>query len=233
MSRRLSQLGPGVAWTDLDADGDDDLLIGSGAGGSLAVYRNNGAGGFQTWTNSTFGGRVQRDQTTILGWSPAAGESRVLIGSAHYEDGLGQGAAVTEHDPVRGGVRPILEVDDSSAGALALADLEGDGDLDLFLGGRVVPGRYPEPASSRILRQQAGEWRLDAVNTERLRQVGLVNGATWSDLDGDGLPELLLACEWGPIRIFGNRGGVLHESTDGLGYGGLAGLVVGNRHRRF
>ena len=211
LSRRFSQLGPGVAWTDLDSDGDDDLLVAGGAGGKLAIFRNDGAGDFRPWTNAIPG--AQRDQTTILGWAPSIGESRILIGSANYEDGLNQGVAVAEYDMVRSSTRVIVEADDSSVGALAMADMDGDGDLDLFVAGRVVPGRYPEPASSRVYRRDGDEWRLDAENTEILRRVGMVSGATWSDLDGDGLPELLLACEWGPIRIFGNQDGLLQETT--------------------
>jgi hypothetical protein len=90
-------------------------------------------------------------------------------------------------------------------------DLEGDGDLDLFVGGRVLPGAYPEPAVSRVFRQGPEGLRLDEANTRALAGVGLVSGAVWSDLTGDGWPELVLACEWGPIRIFRNERGTLTE----------------------
>jgi hypothetical protein len=92
---------------------------------------------------------------------------------------------------------------------LALGDVDGDGVLELFAGGQVVPGRYPVPASSQLLRQVEGRWSPDAENSRTLTNVGLVNGAVWSDLDGDGLPELLLACEWGPLKFFRNDRGKL------------------------
>ena len=232
LSRRLSQLGPGVAWSDLDGDGDDDLMVASGAGGQLAILRNTGQGTFQSWNNSAPAVLSQRDQTTILGWTTSTGPPRILVGSANYEDGQTQGAGVVEYDFARGSTRIIADADASSVGALALADIDGDGDLDLFVGGRVVPGRYPEPASSRIFRWEANEWREDPDNNSLLRQVGLVSGATWSDIDGDGLPELLLACEWGPIRIFGNRGGSLHELTEAWGFedyrGWWSGIATGD-----
>jgi hypothetical protein len=89
--------------------------------------------------------------------------------------------------------------------------------MDLFVGGRVIPGRYPEPASSGIFRYDGKAWALDADNTRILEKIGLVSGAVWSDLDGDGAPELILACEWGPIRVFKNQAGRLREATDELG----------------
>jgi hypothetical protein len=106
-----------------------------------------------------------------------------------------------------------MAADSSSVGPLALGDIDGDGDLDLFVGGRVIPGRWPEAASSRIYRNEGGQFVLDAPNSKLLEQVGLVSGAVWSDLDGDGFPELILACEWGPIRIFHNDHGRLSATN--------------------
>jgi hypothetical protein len=79
----------------------------------------------------------------------------------------------------------------------------------LFVGGRVNPGRWPEAAGSSIYRNQNGKYERDEVNSKLLAQVGMVSGAVWSDLDGDGFPELLLACDWGPLRIFHNDQGKL------------------------
>ena len=90
-----------------------------------------------------------------------------------------------------------------------MADIDGDGTLDLFVGGRVVAGHYPEAASSLIFRGSVGKFVPDAENTRRLEQIGLVSAAVFSDLNGDGFPELILACEWGPIKIFRNDHGQL------------------------
>jgi hypothetical protein len=98
-----------------------------------------------------------------------------------------------------------------------VADIYGDGKLDLFVGGRVIPGRYPEAADSRIYRNVGGKLELDEENSRVLEKAGLVNGAVWSDLEGSGYPDLILACEWGPIRVFKNEHGRLHEITRELG----------------
>src|SRR5258708_23242656 len=116
--------------------------------------------------------------------------------------------------------------------------MDGDGSLELFVGGRVIPGRYPEAASSRIYRRAGRQWRLDQENSRILERVGLVSGAVWSDLDGDGYPELILACEWGPIRVFKNQAGKLREVTGEMGLdnyvgwwnGVTTGDVEGNGH---
>src|SRR4029079_3962189 len=106
----------------------------------------------------------------------------------------------------------------ASTGPLAIGDIDGAGHLALFVGGRVMGRRYPEPASSMLFREAGGHWELDSDNTRLLRNVGLVSGAIWTDLDGDGLPELVLACDCGPVRVMRNRGGKLSEATQELGF---------------
>ena len=156
---KLSQLGPGVAWHDLDGDGWEDLMIGSGKGGALAVYHNNGKGGFERISGAPVNQNATRDQTTVLGWSKAAGQTVVLAGSANYEDGLALGASVRQYDLAAGKIDDGLPGQTSSTGPLALGDLTGDGQLSLFVGGRVIPGRYPQAASSLLFQWREGKWR--------------------------------------------------------------------------
>ncbi len=209
LPRRLSQLGPGVSWFDLDVDGHEDLILASGRGGQMGCFRNDGHGGFQRLRESPLDTMVTRDQSTVLGWRLAGGTTRLLAGSANYEDGLAAGASVRQFDLARKTIDDTLPGTVASTGPLALADLEGDGDLDLFVGGRVIPGRYPEAASSELFRFDGTRFQPDSANTRALEHVGLVSGAVWSDLNGDGLPELILACEWGSVRIFRNDRGNL------------------------
>ena len=209
LPRRLSQLGPGVCWCDLNGDGWDDLVIGSGKGGSLAIFINNGKGGFQRNREAWLNAASARDQTAVIAWPQTSGVPSILVGSANYEDTSAKGASVLRYDLATSKVEEAIPGVPESIGPLALGDLDGDGNLDFFLGGRVVAGRYPEAASSRIFRGHDGKFELDVANTKLLEHVGLVSGAIWSDLDGDGFPELILACEWGPIRIFHNDHGRL------------------------
>ncbi len=208
LPKKLSQSGPGVAWYDLDGDGWEDLIVGTGRGGALGVYRNDGKGGFVRWTDSPFEKGVTRDLTGLLGT-----ETGLLAGAANYEDGLTNGGCLKIYDTRRKVSGESLLGQEFSAGPLAMADVDGDGKLDLFVGGRVKAGHFPEPVDSLILKNQNG--RL--VVHQRLSKVGLVSGAVFSDLDGDGKPDLVLACEWGPVRVFHNEGGQFKEITQNLG----------------
>jgi hypothetical protein len=218
LPNRLSQLGPGVCWHDLDSDGWDDLIIGSGRSGQLAVYRNNQHGGFEALKDSPLNRPVTRDQTGVLGF-----RGNVIIGSSNYEDGLTNGGCIRIYDLNNKAVSDSILGQSSSAGPLAMGDIDGDGDLDLFVGGRAVPGRYPEPAASMMVMSEGGKF----VPGQRWEKLGLVSGAVLSDLNGDGFPELILACEWGPVRLFSNEKGTFKEITQESGFAEHKGLWAG------
>ncbi len=209
LPNKLSQLGPGLAWFDLDNDGHEDLLIGGGAGGRLGIYRNDGHGRFTPLSEGFFSSALARDQATILAWHDPSGRPVVLAGALNYEDGRPDGPAVMQFNFAQTTSEQVIGADRSSTGPLALGPLRGDGPLALFVGGRVIPGRWPEAASSRIFRYDGHQWKEDEDNSRLLQKVGLVSGALFTDLDADGYPELILACEWGPIRVFHNNHGAL------------------------
>jgi hypothetical protein len=209
LSRRLSQLGPGVCWTDLDGDGWDDLVIGSGRGGRAAVFRNNGKGRFERDSGELFSRPVVRDQSGIVAWRTGSNRTDVLIGVANYEDGSTNGAAVELYNIANRSMHEAVPLSSSSAGPLALADVDGNGELDLFVGGRVVPDGFPKAAVSALFRRVDGRLDRDTVNAVVLGEVGMVSAAVFSDLDNDGDPDLVLACDWGPLKVFRNERGSL------------------------
>jgi hypothetical protein len=205
---KRSQAGPGVAWFDLDGDGKAELFIGSGRGGTIAAYRIKGQDGFEVIPSGALP-PLPDDTAGLAGWVSASGRRALLAGLSGYE-GDAVPSAMRIELAVGGLVASNLWPGSASgSGAIATADLEGDGDLDGFVGGNVIAGRYPEAKPPRVYRCTGEQLELDPENTKALAEAGLVNGAVWSDLDGDGFPELILACEWGPVRVFRNQQGKL------------------------
>jgi hypothetical protein len=234
LPRKLSQLGPGITWFDFDHDGHDDLIIGSGKGGRMGVFHNDGKGAFSQVTNGSLATPVSRDQTAILGVSPVAPATNgmVLAGSSNYEDGKAAGSLLRAYDLKAGTFADTFPGQESSSGPLAMADVHGTGSLDLFVGGRCLPGKWPAPASSLLFVNHNGHYSLDLTNSSTLANIGLVAGAIFADLNGDGWPDLILACEWGPLRAFLNERGQLRDATAELGLdtyiGWWNGVTVGD-----
>lgn len=214
LTKRLSHFGPGIAWADVDGDGHDDLLIPSGKGGRLTVFRNGVASAFKAMRMPDALASAEHDQTTVLALPDGEGGTAFFVGMANYESGDSTTPAVRRFSAWAGGVdaQEHLPAQTASAGAVATADVDGDGELDLFVGGQVNPGRYPEPATSRLYLRKAGKYQLH----QELTSVGLVNAAVFSDLDGDSRPELILSKEWAAPAVLRYREGRYHEADFGL-----------------
>ncbi|MEP6620607.1 MAG: FG-GAP-like repeat-containing protein [bacterium] len=207
----LSELGPGVAWFDLGRSGSEDLIVGTGKGGHVAVFRNvNG----RLTPHAAEGPEARADFTTILGLTEN-GATRLLAGVSTWEmrdekEMIAQ-PAVISLSTVRGTLgttsAEIVGSHEAASGPMSLGDYDGDGRLDLFVGGRAIPMRYPVATSSGLFHNAGnGTFVLDADNSKLLHDIGLVTASVFADVNGDGHADLLIAREWGSIVLLLNDG---------------------------
>ncbi len=208
--------GPGLAWGDVDQDGRIDLVMGAARGGRAQRLRNEGG---TLGSPEPIGPEALGDHTSVL-VLPGESEPIVIAGVNNWE----------ANDRTAGGIQPIsiLAGDPDwgspppaplrqGAGPIAAGDVNGDGAVDLVIGGRSAPGTWPMPAASRLLLGSASGWSEDPQLSASLQAFGVVSGVVFSDFDGDADPDVLLAPEWGPLSLFENRNGTLEEATEAWG----------------
>lgn len=229
---KLSGSGPAVAWVDLDDDGQEDLIIGGALGQPPAVLKNTGTEPWKPWPGMETRGSAD-DITGLAIWPGAPGLS-VIWGIARYENRKAGGLRGFQSS--RDGLRAAagLPTYTNGVSVVALADLSGEGEWVLFAGGGAQPGAYPRGQPSELFRWNGANWQWTADVRCRgvLPSEGRVTGAVWTDLTGDGRPELVLATEWGPVRAFQDRADGLFDITAEVGLlpytGWWRGLAVGD-----
>ncbi len=225
LAQGMSTAGPKIAVGDVDGDDLDDLYLGGAKGfaGQLLLQRADGS--FAEKATSAFAqdsaaedtdaifldadGDGDLDLYVVSGGSDFAEQEPALQDRLYRNDGAGNFVRDTD-------ALPTMR---SSGSTVVAADLDQDGDLDLFVGGRIIPGKYPEAPRSYLLRND-GAGRFEDATAEispSLLNPGMVTDAVWTDLDQDGWPDLVVVGEWMPIRTFMNRAGRLEETLpDGL-----------------
>ena len=214
----LSHLGPGIACGDVDGDGRVDFYLSGSPNqpGALLLSShgfqpaNLGAppGASQELASLFFDADGNGTLDLYVAAAPAAPRTNALAADSdrlYLNDGRGHFTAAPAG---------TLPEDRFSGGIVVAADFDRDDDLDLFVGGRFVPGQYPLTPRSRLLRNDHGKF-TDVTDqlAPRLAQAGLVTSAIWSDVDDDGWPDLLVTTEWGPVRLFRNNHGRLEDRT--------------------
>ncbi|MFK7810477.1 MAG: VCBS repeat-containing protein, partial [Saprospiraceae bacterium] len=224
LPHKQSQHGPHLASGDVNGDGKDDLFVGGAAGFSGKLFLQTEEGKFSTasaqpWSRD----KAQEDLGAIffdadndkdLDLYIVSGGSEFAKSDSRYQDRLyindGKGNFSRNKKAL-----PIINV---SGETVASADFDADGDQDLFVGGRLVPGKYPSPENSYILRNDKGIFKdVTAEVAPDLKQLGMVTDALFSDYDGDGDKDLIIVGEWMKIRFFQNNNNVFTDQTDALG----------------
>lgn len=224
LHHKLSEEGPALAVGDVNGDGLDDVYLGGAMGqeGKLLVQQRSGS--FVRLavpafvTDSTFedvaavffdaNGNGSPDLYVVSGGNEQALHTPHYQDRLYLNDGKGNFTRATDNLPKQY----------SSGGCVAVADIDGDGDLDLFVGGRVSPGKYPVPPASLLLRNDGGKF-TNVTNewSEGLITTGMVTDARFADLDKDGSQELIVVGEWMPVTIFKKVNNVYVNATAQFG----------------
>jgi hypothetical protein len=205
---------PNVSWFDINHDGWEDLWISSGLNQAPGIFINREGKSFERLPSQP----QQRDALgAVATWEDGRGNRFWLVAASHRLSTPKRSSAVSFFNGTSTQPELHLETGPEGIGTLCVADVDLDGDQDLFIGSTSVYGRYPEPADSQIWINEHGKLIKNTKWSQVFESVGHVNAATYFDLDGDDRPDLALATEWGPIRIFQNSETGFIDQTDSLG----------------
>ena len=215
----LTPCGPVMASSDVNSDGRQDVFIGGAEGNSGKIFIQDTDGTFKESTNRTFDPR-HTDADAVFFDADGDGDEDLYVASGGYNDYKPNDPALQDRLYINDGSGNFRAAQGSlpamlvSKSCVAAADYDHDGDIDLFVGGRVIPGRYPESPESFLLENENGSFRNATVDkAKKLSAIGMVTDAEWIDVNGDGWEDLVVAGEFMPIEIFISRQGKSFEHT--------------------
>lgn len=223
LPHKLSQGGPGVAVGDINGDGLEDYFVGGAYNQSGSLFIQQTSGGFKEQILIT-GQKYEEDMGSLffdadgdgdLDLYVVSGGNEFKTNSPYYQDRLyvNDGNGNFELDKDR------LPANPASGSCVIAADFDRDGDLDLFVGGRLSPQNYPSPGSSQLLENRGGKF-VDVTEQRApgLKDIGMVTSALWSDWDNDGWVDLIVVGEWMPVTVFKNVNGRFENQTEALNH---------------
>ncbi len=213
LPRTYATQGPGVAVGDVDNNGYDDMVIGGSAGIPIQILFQD-HDGFRRVENFPVDSVFEDigvllfdcDADSDLDLYVVSGGSEYWASPEMFQDRLylNDGAGKFERSP---GAIPEIH---TSGSCVTASDFDGDGDLDLFVGGRIVPGQYGRSPRSYLLINNDGVFEdMTQQLSPDLFEVGMVTSSLWTDFDNDGDVDLIVVGEWMPITCFANEGGRL------------------------
>lgn len=219
---QLSRMGPALAAADVDADGNDDVFIGGAIGQAGELFLQRDDGSFVPSNTKPWIQDLSSEDVNALFFDADNDNDQdlyVVSGGNEYEDGAIEFQDRLYLNDGSGNFSKAIDALPSMRSnkhALAAEDIDNDGDLDLFVGGRGGSGYFPMASSSYILRNESANAEVafrDVTDTvaPMLRSPGMVTVASWSDFDGDHFPELVIAGDWMPVMLFKNENGNLKD----------------------
>ncbi|MED6299377.1 MAG: FG-GAP-like repeat-containing protein [Verrucomicrobiota bacterium] len=227
LPNKLSQLGPGMAVGDIDGDGDEDFVLGGAKGSLTQIIKNKGNGSFSK-PEPIEGSLNYEDMGILLADTDGDGDQDLIVVSGGVES---SGTLLQDRLYINDGTgnfslapESYFPRDTDSGGPITTADVDRDGDLDIFIGGRVIEKKYPTAPRSRLLINTDGKFKeLDEKLIPALSNLGLVTGATFTDINDDGWQDLIITREWGPITYLQNDRGNFTDQTEKSGLNKIPG----------
>lgn len=232
---QLSRQGPALTKGDINGDGLEDLFVGGAIGQPGALFFQNADGTFTKSVPSGFvADKESEDVNAVFFDADNDGDLDLYVvsGGNEYDDGSPEYADRLYINDGKGKFSKLASALPSLFGskeAIAVGDFDKDGYMDVFVGGKTIAGSFPKPASGYLLKNdsKSGTVRFKDITNEEapfLRRPGIVNTALWSDLNGDGYPELIIAGDWMTPLIYLNENGQLKDITKKTGLQELFGM---------